>query len=128
MSEEDEVIDVQAKTITVNDVKYVRADSAPVEGIDGRKYCIVRTKSAGIFAGFVSEREGQEVHMVNAMRIWYWDGAASLSQLAMEGVTSPENCKFPIAVNSIVLTDAIEIIEVTAAAMASIDGVKIWKR
>ena len=54
-------------------------------------YFIVRTYSAGVFAGEIESRNGKEVVMRNARRLWYWDGAASLSQLAMEGVSEPEN-------------------------------------
>ena len=50
-----------------------------------KKYVICRTYSAGVFAGFLVSREGKEVVMTQARRLWYWAGAASLSQLAMEG-------------------------------------------
>jgi hypothetical protein len=92
---------------------------------DNRK--IVRTYSAGVFFGEVISRKGQEVVMANARRIWYWSGAASLSQLAMEGVKNPSACKFPVSVGKIELTQVIEILDTTAAARASIDGVAIWK-
>ena len=49
------------------------------------KFVICRTYSAGVFAGFLESREGKEVVLTKARRLWYWDGAASLSQLAMEG-------------------------------------------
>ena len=52
-----------------------------------KKYVIVRTYSAGVFAGTLESKEGKEVILSNARRLWYWKGAASLSQLAMEGVT-----------------------------------------
>lgn len=42
-------------------------------------YKIVRTYSAGVFAGEIESRNGREVVMKNARRLWYWDGAASLS-------------------------------------------------
>ena len=66
-----------------------------------RKYVIVRTYSAGVFAGELESRKGQEVVMRNARRLWYWDGAASLSQLAMEGTSKPQNCKFPCEVDRV---------------------------
>lgn len=90
------------------------------------KSYIVRTYSAGVFAGEIESREGKEVVMRNARRIWYWAGAATLSQLAMEGTKRPKECKFPCAVDRVVLTEAIEILEMTDAAKKSIDGVAVW--
>lgn len=91
------------------------------------QYCIVRTQSAGVHAGTVIKREGKEVTLQNARRLWYWDGAASLSQLSQEGVSKPQNCKFPCEVPEIILTEAIEIIPCTDKARESIAKVKIWQ-
>jgi len=91
------------------------------------EYVIVRTYSAGCFAGTLVKRDGKEVEMTNARRLWYWAGAASLSQLAQTGTSRPADCKFPEAVDRILLTEAIEIISVSVVAKASIDGVKVWK-
>mgnify|MGYP001568650073 CR=1 FL=1 len=93
-----------------------------------RKYVIVRTYSAGVFAGELESRKGQEVVMTNARRLWYWDGAASLSQLATDGTSKPENCKFPCEVKRVELLQAIEILDVTDKAKASIKGVPIWAK
>ncbi len=117
------------EVIKIDDVEYVRKDS--VSGVpmkDGMKYVICRTYSAGVFAGFLESRNGQEVVMRQARRIWYWDGAASLSQLAMSGTTKPQNCKFPIAVDRVELLNAIEILDCTETAKRSIEGVPIWKQ
>ena len=91
------------------------------------KYVIVRTFSAGVFAGFLVSRKGQEVVMKDARRLWYWKGAASLSQLAMEGTKDPQGCKFPCAVLEIELLQAIEILPVTEKAQKSIEGVPVWQ-
>ena len=91
-----------------------------------KPYLIVRTYSAGVFAGTLEKREGKEVTLSDARRLWYWAGAASLSELAQRGTSQPSKCKFPIAVNSILLTEAIELIEVTPEAEASIKAVPIW--
>lgn len=91
------------------------------------KYVIVRTYSAGVFAGYISKRSGQAVTLKRARRLWYWKGAASLSQLAMEGVKCPAECKFPIEVTQIELLQAIEIIETTPKAKASIQAVPVWQ-
>ncbi len=89
---------------------------------------MVRTFSAGVFAGMVEEMEGKVVRLSNARRIWYWSGAASLSQLAMDGTSKPDGCKFPVAVDEVVLTEAIEIIPMTEVAISSIGKVPVWKQ
>ena len=89
---------------------------------------IVRTYSAGVFYGEIETRNGQEVVMRNARRLWYWDGAASLSQMAMEGVKKPENCKFAMPVDRVELLQVIEILDTTAAAQKNIEGVPEWKK
>jgi hypothetical protein len=93
-----------------------------------KKYVIVRTYSAGVFAGYIKSRKGQEVIMTDARRIWYWSGAASLSQLAEEGTKDPANCKFPMAVKEIELLQVIEISTVSKAAEKSIKAVPEWKK
>jgi hypothetical protein len=93
-----------------------------------RKYVIVRTYSAGVFAGELESRKGQEVVLVNARRLWYWSGAASLSQLAEQGTSKPGECKFPCPVGRVELLQAIEILDVSAEGRRSIEGVPEWKK
>lgn len=93
-----------------------------------KPYVMVRTYSAGVFAGYLKSRNGKEVELVTARRIWYWDGAASLSQLAHSGTSAPHNCKFPEPVDSVILTEAIEIITISAIAQKSIEEVPIWRK
>jgi hypothetical protein len=91
------------------------------------KFVIVRTYSAGVFAAYLQKREGQEVEVSHAIRIWRWSGAASLSQLAMEGTKNPSECKFGVPVTKIILTQCIEILKCTVEAEESIKGVSSWK-
>lgn len=97
---------------------------------DYRRYVIVRTYAMGVFAGFLDEDETTETVKVlkNARRLWMWAGAASLSQLAMEGTSKPSECKFPIEVDRVELTspNGFEILDVTDKAYKSIKGVKVW--
>ena len=90
-------------------------------------YVVCRTYSAGVFAGNLHSRKGQEVVLKHARRIWFWRGAASLSQLAQEGTKDPANCKLPCPVAEVVLTQAIEIIPTTKAAEKSIKEVPVWQ-
>jgi hypothetical protein len=87
---------------------------------------IVRTYSAGVFAGELVSRDGQEVVLRDARRIWYWAGAATLSELAVRGTSKPAECKFPCAVPRIELLQAIEIIDMTPTAVESLRQVPIW--
>jgi hypothetical protein len=78
--------------------------------------------------GELVSRNGIEVCLRNARRLWYWDGAASLSELAEKGTSTPQNCKFPMPMQSVILTEAIEIIDVSEVAAKSIDEVPVWTR
>jgi len=90
------------------------------------KYVIVRTLSAGVFAGELESRNGQEVVLLNARRLWRWYGAATLSQMAMYGVSRPRECKFPCQVDRVELLQVIEILDVTDVARRSINEVAVW--
>lgn len=94
---------------------------------ESNPYVIVRTYSAGVFAGHLASRKDKEVTLTDSRRIWYWHGAASLSQLAVEGTSRPKECKFPVPVPSVILTEAIEILTCTPKAEASIKAVPVWE-
>jgi hypothetical protein len=91
------------------------------------KYVIVRTQSAGVFAGNLKSRVGQEAVLTDARRLWYWAGAASLSQMAVSGTSRPKDCKFPVAVPRVELMQVIEILDVTPEGEFSIKEVQVWK-
>lgn len=96
-------------------------------------YCIVRTYSAGVFAGELESKTTNaagffEVTLKNARRLWYWSGASSLSQLSVDGTSDPKNCKFPCEVPSVELAQGIEILPVSDKARESISWVKVWKQ
>lgn len=88
---------------------------------------LVRGDRSGVFFGTLAAKEGSEVTLKNCRRIWYWNGAASLSQLALEGAKKPEECKFTVTVPEMVILDAIEIIPCSPEAILNIEGVKVWK-
>ena len=95
------------------------------------KYVLIRTRSAGVFAGYLKNQidtvSGLKVTITSVRRIWYWAGAASLSQLAVQGTTKPNECKFPVEVPSIDLPEVIEILDVSEKAQKSIKNVPIWQ-
>ena len=91
------------------------------------KFCVIRCDRAGVFAGTVEEMDGQTVRVANVRKLWRWYGATETMQIALEGVKRPNDCRFTVSVDELILTDAIEVIPATEDAKASIDGVKVWK-
>jgi hypothetical protein len=117
------------KVIKIDDVEYVRKDDLEVqqaERLEGMKYVIVRSYNAGVFAGYLKSKKDQEVILKKARRIWYWAGAATLSQLAVDGTSNPTDCKFPCEVETIEINQVIEVIDCTEKARQSIQAVKVW--
>lgn len=92
------------------------------------KKVIIRGDRSGVFFGTLVERNGREVKLANCRRLWFWNGAASISQLAVDGTTCPKNCKFTVVVSEIEILDAIEVIPCTDKAIKSIESVPVWKR
>lgn len=92
------------------------------------RYVIIRSTSAGCFAGELIERPtATSVVLKDSRRLWYWAGAASLSQLAIEGTSRPKDCKFPPTIERHEILGVIEIIDATPAGRASIEAVPVWR-
>ena len=102
-----------------------------IEKLIGEKV-IIRSYGAGVFFGTLNEVEKCEdkyaVELLNCRRLWYWDGACSITQLAVDGTSNPENCKFTVVEQSIIVSSVIEIHKCTDMSIGSIEGVKEWKR
>ena len=98
-----------------------------MNNFNGKKV-IVRGDRSGVFFGTLAEKDGREVKLEKCRRLWYWDGAASISQLAVDGTTNPDGCKFTVTVDEIEILDAIEIIPCTDKAIESIESVEVWAR
>ena len=121
------------ETININGEEYVKKSeldnalpNVMAERVKGLEYVCIRTYSAGVHCGYLKERNGKEVKLVNARRIWKWAGAFTLSELAVNGVEKPHECKISCTVPRIYLTEAIEIIPMTAKAKKSIEEVKAY--
>lgn len=119
----------------IDDVKYIREDSIKPQQTfdsDGKECVIVRSYDAGVFCGYLptnaeySDKTGT-VKLYNARRLWRWSGAASLSQLSVDGVSNKNDCKFPCEVPWVVINRVCEILPCSEIAKKSIDGVDIWE-
>lgn len=90
-------------------------------------YVIVRSESAGVFAGYLSERTALGVTLTNCRRLWFWSGAASLSQMAVSGVSKPNDCKFSVVTQKHEIMKICEILYPTIEAKKNIESVPEWK-
>lgn len=78
------------------------------------KTVLVRTYSAGLHFGTLAQANGKLVHLTNSRRVWNWTGGAlSCSEIATKGITGG---KIAVEVPAIFLTEAIEIIPMSAEA------------
>jgi len=121
------------ETIKIDEVEYVRKDcSKPSEKVDGLERCVIRSYGAGVFVGYVKKQQadvnGVNVILLKSKRIHYWDGACSLTQLAMEGIKSANSCRITEAIDSQFIANVIEILPLTDKASKNLDEVKIWKK
>ena len=91
------------------------------------QYYIVRCDRAGVFFGKIKEKTETEVVMTDVRKLWYWEGAAAVEQLAVDGTKSPEDCKFTLTVSEMTVIGPIQIIPCTDKAIKSIKAVKEWK-
>ena len=96
--------------------------------MENNNFYIVRADRAGVFFGKIKERSQGEVTMTDVRKVWYWDGACAVEQLAMDGTTSPDVCKLTVTVPEMVIANPIQIIPCTEKAVKSLSGVKIWQK
>ena len=91
------------------------------------RYVIVRCRDAGVHAGEYLSHVGREVVLLNARRIWYWKGAASLSEIAVHGCKYPAECRISMTVPRITLPEACEIIDCLSEGEKFLREVAAWK-
>ena len=98
-----------------------------IERVKAGKITLVRTHTAGVHFGIVKKHKGKEVTLVLARRLWSWEGACSLSQVAVDGV-SLASSKISVTVPQIILTEAIELITMTEKASKQMMEAEPWKK
>jgi hypothetical protein len=98
----------------------------------GLEAVLVRSNGAGVHFGYLESKEykpgGTVVVLHATRRVWYWDGAASLSQMAEEGVSKPNNCKFSMEVVQNEIANVIEILMLSEKALKNLCSVPVWKK
>ena len=86
------------------------------------QHCVVRTYTAGVHIGEVVAKDGTNVLLKDARRLWSWKGAFTLSEVATDGV-SKTGSRISVALPLIELTQAIELIPTTEKARTKFDAV-----
>jgi len=97
-----------------------------VNSLVGKKV-IIRTFSAGVHYGELVEKDGKEVILKNARRLWYWktsNKGISLSEVANNGLSSDSKVCEPVEA---IWLEAVEIIPCSKEAIKNIEGQNVYK-
>ena len=120
------------ETVMIDNVKIEDKQSKKAETIDGLECVVIRSYAAGVFYGYLKQKKaelnGINITLLMAKRIHYWDGACSLTQLAIDGSKAQSNCRITDAIESQFIANVTEILPMTNTAKTNLDGVKIWKK
>jgi hypothetical protein len=106
-----DLMNADLKTITINGIEYVQKSAA--QPVETGPEVLIRTYSAGVHIGTLKSREGREVVLLNARRLYSWQGAFTLNAVATQGV-SRSGSRISKPVPEITLLEAIEIIPVAS--------------
>ena len=87
----------------------------------------MRANRAGVFYGTLTAKEGSEVQLTNARKLYYWSGANAIEEIALIGVNNPNNCKFTVVNSEITINNWIQINPCTEEAINNIENVAEWK-
>lgn len=94
-------------------------------------YVLVRDHRAGIFAGTligINKNDRKNIVLKDVRKLWYWNGAAAIEQLAVDGVSKPNDCKFTVETERQELFDCVQIIKATDKAKDNIKSVPAWRK
>lgn len=91
------------------------------------KKVIVRADRAGVFYGTLTIKEGNEVQLTNARKLYYWSGANAVEEIALSGVKKSSNCQFTVINSEITINNWIQIIPCTEESINNIESVTEWK-
>ena len=94
--------------------------------IKKNQYYVVRCDRAGVFFGKVKELGERSITMTEVRKLWHWDGACAVEELALNGTAKPNSCKFTVIIEEMQLADPIQIIPCTDKAAKSLSEVKVW--
>ena len=89
---------------------------------------LIRSYASGVHFGTLESEDftpaGKAVVLSNSRRIHYWEGAASLSQVAQEGIKTGRVC-MPLPLIEVV--NVIETMPLNKAATLNLENQPVWK-
>jgi hypothetical protein len=117
--------------VNINGTVYVPKSEAMAKSPEGLPCVIIRSYAAGVHFGYLAKEEftlaGKVVTLVHTRRVFYWSGAASLSQMAIDGIGNAKDSKVSMILASNEIVNAIETIPVTEKAKENLYNQPIWK-
>jgi hypothetical protein len=91
-------------------------------------YVVLRTYSAGVHFGVLIERDGQEATLSEARRLHRWEGGRlSLHEIATEGPPESMGTRVSVQVDTVTLTQVIEVISASTKGEIKLRGFPAWK-
>ena len=90
------------------------------------KYVIVRSNEAGVFFGILSAKEGTELTLTNARKVYYWSGAACVEEMSQHGIQNLKDSKLTIFVDTIIISNYVQILFCSEEAIENIKNAKSW--
>ena len=92
------------------------------------KICLIRSYASGVHFGEVIETRdtphGLSVTLKDSRRVHYWEGAASLSQMAIDGI---KQGRIAMILPEIQVEGVCEIIPMSEAAIKNMNGQPVWR-
>lgn len=95
--------------------------------IKKNQYYIVRTVNAGVFFGKIKFINKESILMQDVRKLWYWEGAYAVEELALHGTKKPNNCRFTVIIPEMEIAEPVQIIPCTKESVESIQAVEIWQ-
>ena len=90
------------------------------------KHVIVRSNLAGVFFGILIAKDGEELTLKDGRKFFYFSGANTVEDLAMQGALNVDSCKLTIPVSEIVISKFEQILPCTKESVNQIKSIPIW--
>lgn len=119
----------KVESLVLEGVTYVPKDSAlnQAQSVEGMPFVLIRGYGSGVSYGYLKSRNGCEVTLINSRRIWNWNKATETNQIAVCGIDA-SNSKVTMVVPEKLITDAIEIINITEQGAKNLINQPIWQK